>query len=84
MRTHYLISAWFVLSAGKASLTNITLNSTLEYSPFLIFTTGSPLAFSRFFRSIPAAENYIDNLYLRYPDSTAARPVLDAKQQYLF
>jgi hypothetical protein len=84
MRTHYLVSAWFALSNGKASLTSITLNSTSKYSPFLIFTTGSPLAFSRFFYSIPAAENYIDNLYLRYPDSTAQRPVLDTKQQYLF
>jgi hypothetical protein len=84
MRTNYQVSAWFALSVGKTSLTNITLNSTSEYSPFLIFSTGSPLAFSRFFRSIPAAKNYIDNLYLHYPDSTATRPVLDAKQQYLF
>jgi hypothetical protein len=84
MRSYYQVSAWFVLSKGKPSLTNITLNSTSEYSSFLIFTTGSPLAISRFFHSIPEAEYYIDNLYLRYPDYTVTRPVLDANQLLLF
>jgi hypothetical protein len=84
MHTNYQVSAWFALSAGKPSLNKITLNSTSENSPFTILSAGSPLAIYRFFHSIPAAELYIDNLYMRYPTSTAPRPVLNAKQQYLF
>jgi hypothetical protein len=84
MRTYYHVSSGFALSAGKASLTSITLNSTSEYYPFLVQSVGSQLAYSRFFHTLQQAHSYIKYLYSRYPDSTVSYPVLDPLQPYLF
>jgi hypothetical protein len=83
MRIYYQISAGFALSDGKASLTSMSFNSTFEYSPFTIISSGSPLAISRFFRSIPQAQSYIDYLFSRYPQGAVIYPVLDPLQLIL-
>jgi hypothetical protein len=53
MKTYYQVDVNFSLSHGKPSLVNMSLNSTSEYYPFPVWTTGSPLFLSRFFNSVP-------------------------------
>jgi hypothetical protein len=84
MKTYYQVDVFFALSHGKPSLVNMSFKSTSEYNPDPVWSTGSPLFLSRFFHSVPEAENYINYLYTRYPDSTAPRPVLDSRQLKLF
>jgi hypothetical protein len=84
MRSYYQVSATFKLSGCKPSLVSLSLHTTSLYFPFLVGSISSLLSHSRFFRSVPEANQYIDYLFSRYPTSTAPRPVLDAKQPTLF
>ena len=84
MKTYYQIYASFSLSHGKPQLVGISLNSTGVYFPFLVGSYAYTLSYSRFFRTIPQAQEYVNYLFSRYPESPAARPVLDGGQPLLF
>jgi hypothetical protein len=73
-----------MLSHGTPHLVSLSLHSTTQYLPFLVGSIPLKLSISRFFLSLQEAENYISYLFLRYPASTAQRPILDAKQLSLF
>lgn len=84
MKTYYQVSARFSLSHGKPSLENLSFHSTTIYFPFLVMSHNSALSHSRYFQSVKEAENYINYLFTRYPDSKAPHPILDALQLKLF
>ena len=85
MKKYYQVCASFRLSAGSPSLVSLSLHTVSEYYPFLAYPGGSSLlSLSRFFRSVPEAEQYINYLFSLYPNSTAPMPVLDPLQFLLF
>jgi hypothetical protein len=84
MRSYYQVSVTFKLFRGKPSLVSLSLHSTPVYFPFLVGSVSFLLSHSRFFRSVPEAERYINYLFSRYPTSTVPRPVLASKQPLLF
>jgi hypothetical protein len=83
MSLYYQVCSSFSFSESKPALVAVTLHTTSEYFPFLVGSYSS-LSNSRFFRSLSQAQQYIGYLFLRYPNSKAARPVLDAEQLLLF
>ena len=84
MKSYYQVCATYKLLSGKPSLVSLSFHTTPVYFPFLVGSYTSPLSQSRYFRTVKKANNYINYLYLRYPNSTAPRPVLDASQPLLF
>ena len=84
MSTHYQVFTTYTLTKGKPQLVNISYRSTKEYYPFIVGSYSSMLSQSRYFHTQKEANQYIDYLYLRYPNTAAPRPVLDAKQYLLF
>ena len=84
MKTYYQVCAVFSLSGGTPQLVSMSLNSTIKFFPFLVYPAGSVSSISRFFRSLPQAQEYVSFLYSRYPTSAAALPVLDSGQLSLF
>jgi len=84
MSTHYQVFTTYTLTKGKPQLVNITFHSTKEYYPFIVRSYSSILSQSRYFHTQKEATQYIDYLYLRYPNTAVKRPVLDAKQFLLF
>jgi len=83
MKTYYQVCVIFSLSHGKPILENLSLHSTSVYFPFLLMSHNTPLSYSRFFQKVSEAENYINYLFSRHPNSKAKRPVLDASQLIL-
>ena len=83
MKTYFQVCARYALQKGIPQLVGLSLHSTSDFFPFIIFT-NSPFVYSRFFKSVQEAENFINYLFTHYPNSTAPRPVLDANQNNLF
>ena len=84
MRVYYQVVAGFKLTRGKPSLISLSLHSTSVFSPYMVGSSSSVLSYSRFFRTVTEAENYITYLFSIYPNCGLPRPVLDASQPRLF
>jgi len=84
MSSHYQVYVQFSVSSGKPSLIGVSLHSTSQYFPFLVFSPTSSPSYSRYFQTVPEAQAYISYLFTRYPQSTAPPPKLDALQLLLF
>jgi len=83
MSIYYKVCASFIFAKNKPQLISVNFYTTSEYFPILISSCNSPFI-SRYFHTVPEAENYINYLFSRYPDTTAERPILDADQLLLF
>jgi hypothetical protein len=80
----YQVCATFKFSGSKPQLVSLSLHSTPEYSSFLVGSYTSLLSHSRFFYTVPQAQEYINYLFSRYPNSAIPYPVLDSDQLLLF
>jgi len=81
---YYQVCATFKLTKGKPQLVKISLHTTPEYYPFIIYAFTSSLSNSRFFLKRKEANNYINYLLSRYPKCGLSFPKLDALQGMLF
>jgi hypothetical protein len=70
MKTYFQVCAGFALSGCKPSLVSLSLHSVNIYFPFLVGSVSSYLSHSRYFHSIPQAQDYINYLFKRYPNTT--------------
>jgi len=84
MSTYYQVYAQFSLVSGKPSLVSISLHTSYVYFPYLVGSYTSFMSQSRYFSTLPEAQDYIGYLFTRHPTSTAPPPVLDALQLSLF
>jgi len=84
MSMYYQVCSTYKLTHGKPQLVNLTLHSTPQYLPFLVYSFTSSLSNSRFFLSVKEANKYIEYLFSRYPNCGLSSPVLDASQGLLF
>jgi hypothetical protein len=81
---NYQVCSTFKFSGSKAKLVNLSLHSTAEFQSPYNPSVYAVLNQSHFFHSVKEAQGYISYLYLRHPEYTAPRPVLDAMQLSLF
>jgi hypothetical protein len=77
---NYQVSTEFTMSGRKPLLVNLAFHNRFDYFPIIIISSKSIISYLNFFRSKKDAGKYINNLFYRYPESSARGPVLDASQ----
>ena len=80
MKNYYGVEASFGMCSGKPSLISLLLYTTPVYCQYFLSSIGSPATITRTFTTQKTANEYIDYLYKRYPNSTAPCPQLNADQ----
>ena len=81
---YYQVSLRFGFRNYKAQLLSVSLNTSAVYVPYHPGYVEYVLNQEHYFRTLAQAQDFINYIFSRYPNTAAARPVLDAQQLLLF